>query len=257
MCLTFLIITGLLSFKDFLGSSDWPYGEASMGPTAPCVPSMPVVNPVAGPEVRALCTAEANVPPPPPPTLFRVCQARYVHPSARGRTRFGRASNVNRDMVSFRMNGSPQDGIPLKLASMNFVGTAMGLVEADELVLLDPGIGVNVTLHVLVSLISHLSYYRVLTTSFMVSLFRQWPGYKPWTRLLRTKTWSNPPKAISRAELAKRLARALISFTKVIYGLVTTSSRKDSYADIFIIYVNRALFHCRRIHLGLIHRGSL
>lgn len=43
----------------------------------------------------------------------------------------------------------------------------------------------------------------------------QWPEFVPWQHDLRTKTYGTPRRPITRAELARRLAKLLVKFTKV------------------------------------------
>lgn len=47
----------------------------------------------------------------------------------------------------------------------------------------------------------------------------KWPDHRPWKMTLRTKTYAKLPAPITRAELARRLAKLLVKFTQVKFDL--------------------------------------
>lgn len=44
---------------------------------------------------------------------------------------------------------------------------------------------------------------------------RQWPGYQPWSRQIPTKDFRSPPGPITRAKLAKNVAKCVERFLEV------------------------------------------
>ena len=43
----------------------------------------------------------------------------------------------------------------------------------------------------------------------------QWPGYPPWSRQIPTRDFRNPPGPITRAKLAKNVAKSVLRFIQV------------------------------------------
>ena len=43
----------------------------------------------------------------------------------------------------------------------------------------------------------------------------QWPGYQPWSRQIPTRDFRNPPGPITRAKLAKNVAKSVARFISV------------------------------------------
>ena len=46
-------------------------------------------------------------------------------------------------------------------------------------------------------------------------MYEQWPGYQPWSRQVPTRDFRNPPGPITRAKLAKNVAKSVARFIAV------------------------------------------
>ena len=56
---------------------------------------------------------------------------------------------------------------------------------------------------------SYLENARLIRSGF------QWPGYKSWTRQIKTKDWRREPKPITKAKLATEVAKKVQNFIQV------------------------------------------
>ena len=55
----------------------------------------------------------------------------------------------------------------------------------------------------------------------------QWPGYQPWSRQIPTRDFRNPPGPITRAKLAKNVAKSVARF--IVVCIILSFHDKSSH----------------------------
>ena len=105
-------------------------------------------------------------------------------------------------------SGSCTEGIPLNDALHS---RFMRLEGRDQQLFVKKGPSISVRL-----VVSHFVGYtsrRILTSSRF--LYTQWEGYSPWSRQIPTRDFRAPPGPITRAKLAKNVAKTVQRFIEV------------------------------------------
>jgi hypothetical protein len=58
----------------------------------------------------------------------------------------------------------------------------------------------------------------------------QWPGYQPWSRQIPTRDFRNPPGPITRAKLAKNVAKSVARFIAV--SIISSHDREIGFSRV-------------------------
>ncbi|KAH9036379.1 hypothetical protein EDB85DRAFT_2209576 [Lactarius pseudohatsudake] len=111
-----------------------------------------------------------------------VPQKRYKPHTSSDRRRYVDEVNLE-PSIHFYMQKPDEEGIPLKDAMH---GRFARLVSRDEPMFQERGPSISVRVN--------------------------WPGYQPWSRQIPTRDFRNPPGPITRAKLAKNVAKSVARF---------------------------------------------
>lgn len=133
-----------------------------------------------------------------------VPQKRYKPYTSSDRRRYVDEFNIE-PSIDFYMQKPDEEGISLKDA---LHGRFARLVARDEPMFREPGPSISIRISVSIS-VSCTGSVLVLT------MLSQWPGYQPWSRQIPTRDFRNPPGPISRAKLAKNVAKSVARFIVV------------------------------------------
>jgi hypothetical protein len=111
-----------------------------------------------------------------------VPQKRYKPHTSSDRRRYVDEVHLE-SSINFFMHKPDEEGIPLKDAMH---GRFARLVARDESMFQERGPSISVRIN--------------------------WPGYQPWSRQIPTRDFRNPPGPITRAKLAKNVAKSVARF---------------------------------------------
>ncbi len=105
--------------------------------------------------------------------------------------------------------GGPKPGIPLRDA---ITSKFMYLCDRDEQ--LFQGYGPSISMRLLVRT-NFLLFLHICFVTTLISTCPQWKGYQPWSRQIPTRDFRSPPGPITKAKLAKNVAKSVRRFIDV------------------------------------------
>jgi len=85
-----------------------------------------------------------------------------------------------------------------------------------------------------------------------VSLRFEWPGYKSWTRQIKTTDWTGSRNPITGAKLVTEIAKVLDRFIRTVQGLAITSADQEWLVG----PVDSGRISIREISILAVHRVS-
>lgn len=123
--------------------------------------------------------------------------------------------------IEFRDRQTGYLGISLRDALNN---RFMDLMGRDEPMFDDRGPSVSIRLNVRTALFSLPSHAQRAVILIVPVFGLQWPGYTPWSRQIPTKDFRSPPLPITRAKLARNVAKTVQRFIVVSRVFVRSPS---------------------------------
>ncbi len=141
-----------------------------------------------------------------------VPQTRYLPKSSSDHRRHVDEVNVNLQAPIYFYVNSPdgsKPGIPLRDA---ITSKFMRLCDRDEQ--LFQGCGPSIAVRLLVRT-NFLLFLHICFVTTLMSTCPQWKGYQPWSRQIPTRDFRSPPGPITKAKLAKNVAKSVQRFIDV------------------------------------------
>jgi len=164
-----------------------------------------------------------------------VPQKRYKPHTSSDRRRYVDEVNLE-PSIHFFMQKPDEEGIPLRDAMH---GRFARLVSRDEPMFQERGPSISVRIN--------------------------WPGYQPWSRQIPTRDFRNPPGPITRAKLAKNVAKSVARFITEHKGRQMEEDGDPAWAvgphnidvfDLVLVRLDHVSKGSWQAHLQLLHPRS-